>query len=174
MKKPNARQVLWDYLPFLNRQSGPINQRSAFLRNFIFFRNMSNRQLKHIRDVLYERTYREGEYIFEVDQPGAALFIIEEGEIAVEVMVGPNKYAEVATLAGGSFFGELALLDHAPRSASARAKKTSRVLALFRSDLDKLIDTAPDVAACIYKALATVVGERLKATNELIDENRAA
>lgn len=146
--------------------------RNDFLRTIPFFEHLTNQQLKVLANRLHERRYEENEYLFEVNHPGAALFVIIKGEVAVETTSHPESRTLLATIKSGEFLGELALLDQSPRSASARATKPTNVYALFRSDLSELARSHPEIACEVYRSLAFIVGERLKASNRVVDHRR--
>ncbi len=95
------------------------------------------------------------------------MFLINEGQVSVEIQKD-HFTATLATLEKGAFFGEMALLDESPRSASARAIEPTKTLALYRNDLTRLIQTDPETASHIFRALARIVGDRLRSTNELV------
>ena len=101
--------------------------------------------------------------VFAAGDSGTALFIVEEGEVSIEL---PQKGAPVvlATLHTGQYFGELSLLDGEPRSAGARATKQTTLLRLERQDLIDLVRRRPDASIRILAEL----GERLRQTNELL------
>jgi CRP-like cAMP-binding protein len=132
-----------------------------------FFNELSDRQLKTVSGILFDRKYENDELIFEEGQPGAALFLILDGKVAIE-MHRENHTTTLAILERGAFFGEMALLDEAPRSANARSLEPTYTLALYRNDLSQLIQRDPPTACQIYRALAHMVGDRLRSTNRLI------
>jgi CRP/FNR family cyclic AMP-dependent transcriptional regulator len=136
------------------------------LRVCLIFRTLSRRELKKVANIFYERKYSAGEHLFEKGQPGAAMFIIKKGRIKVVAADRDGGEWEFATLEAEDFVGELALLDDSPRSASARAVEYTEALAFFREDLYKLLDTNPEIASKIFKELAIIIGQRLKASNE--------
>lgn len=166
-----AEKLLWETLKHWKRLSPELG-RMQFLKNLPFFSELSNWQLRKVSEIVFERSYETGELIFEEGQPGAALFLIVSGQVSVEIM--KEKFtAKLAVLEKGAFFGELALLDESPRSASARAMEPTKTLALYRNDLNHLIHTDPETACHIYRALARIVGDRLKSTNELVQSEGA-
>ncbi len=169
MKSKKAAKIFWDYLSLgsNSKERQPLYQ---FLRGIEFFESLTDRQLQRVAEVLYLREYKENESLFEYGQPGAALFIIQSGEISIEIPAGEDRFTQVAVLKQNVFLGELALLDDSPRSASARALKPTKCFSLFRADLHKLVETDPEISTQIYKTLATIVGERLKLTNELLND----
>ncbi len=151
----------------------PTQEKIQFLKSLPFFEMLNHKQLLVMSRILHERTYQKGEYIFEMGQPAAALFIIKTGTISIEMLTDRGNSGQIATLTDGDFLGELALLDDSVRSASARVVKTTSTFALFRNDLLSLIPTQPEIAAHVYKALALVIGERLKATNLLLGQSQS-
>src|SRR5215510_11291928 len=161
-----ADKLLWETLGRWKRSS-PELDRIQFLKTVPFFDRLSKRQLKRVSDIIFERTYDVDESIFEEGQPGAALFLILDGKIAIEIC-RETSTTRLAVLEKGAFFGELALLDDAPRSATARALERTQTLALYRNDLDGLRHRHPRTACQIYRSLATMIGDRLRATNELV------
>jgi CRP/FNR family cyclic AMP-dependent transcriptional regulator len=167
--KKTALRILWGNLRRDDRSNGE-SDKIKFLKKFPFFQSLNKRQLTEVSQIIYERDYRENELLFDVGQPGAALFFIHSGEVSVEIRSEDGEVHQLAQLGKFSFVGEIALLDESPRSASCRAVLPAKVFAFFKSDLDKLLETEPQIAGHIYKALATIVGSRLKATNELIEK----
>ena len=137
----------------------------VLLRSMLFH-NLSRRELKKVAHIIHERSYIAGEYLFEKDQPGTAMFIIKSGLIKIVVSTQAGHEVELATLHSDDFVGELALLDDSPRSASAKAVDPTEALAFYREDLNKLLDTSPEIASKIFKELAVIIGQRLKSTNE--------
>jgi CRP-like cAMP-binding protein len=130
------------------------------------FQNLTNRELKKVSGLIYERRYQAGEYLFEKDQPGTAMFIIKSGLVNIVVPGRDGEETVLAALNPEEFLGELALLDDTPRSASAKAVEKTETLAFFREDLNELQATYPVIASQIFKDLAVMIGRRLKAANE--------
>jgi CRP-like cAMP-binding protein len=157
---------LWETLERWKRSS-PELDRIQFLKTVPFFDQLSNRQLKSLSDIMFERTYDIDELIFEEGQPGAALFLILDGKVAVEVF-RETSTTRLAVLQKGAFFGEMALLDETPRSATARALERTRTLALYRNDLLGLVQRDAKTACQIYRSLAGTIADRLRLTNELV------
>ncbi len=140
----------------------------AFLKSIPLFKKLKKNQIAEVAKILHDRVYEKNECLFEIGQPGAALFLIREGEVSIEA---PNSYqtmTQLAVIKDHTFLGELALLDESPRSATARAMTQVKAFALFRSDLEHLAVRRPDISSMIYKILATMTGERLKKTNLLL------
>jgi CRP-like cAMP-binding protein len=167
MDTQNRLKIEWSF-NFRKRKSAEIS-RLAFLRKVAFFEHLSEKQLKTLSRFLHERRFEENEYLFEENHPGAALFIIATGEVAVEVEAPDQSVVQIATLKSGQFLGELALLDDSPRSASAKAVVPTQCYAFSRAELNRLQKEDPLISIEIYKTLAWVIGERLKAMNRSLD-----
>ena len=165
-RKLAADKLLWEPLGRWKRPS-PELDRIQFLKTVPFFDRLSNRQLKSVSDIMFERTYETDESIFEEGQPGAALFLILDGKVAVEICRETGT-TPLAVLETGAFFGEMALLDDTPRSANVRALERTRTLALYRNDLNGVVDRDAKTACQIYRSLAGMIGDRLRSTNELV------
>lgn len=152
----------------LNRLSGTESDpEMEFYRGVFLLNTLSPREFARVREIMHERRYDPDEFIFLKGQPGAAMFIIREGAVQI-VADSPDGESEmvIASLEEGEFFGELALLDNSPRSASARSVGRTRLAAIFRGDLEDLLLNEPLISSKIHRQLAIVIGERLRSTND--------
>lgn len=100
------------------------------------------------------RRFRRGETIFHQGDPGDSLFILEAGFVKI-VLPSPEgeEGAIIATLARGDFFGELALLDGAPHSATAVALEATQALVLGRATFERLVDEEPGLRNALFAGL---------------------
>jgi CRP-like cAMP-binding protein len=135
------------------------------LKKVPVFEDLSSGDLSHIERILHRREYRPDEVIFSQGTPGFGMYIIEEGSVKIVSEPSMNIMAE---LKSGEFFGELALLDDSPRSATAIATASCRMLCFFQSDMFDLINRRPQIGVKILLCLAKTLGERLKKANEEI------
>lgn len=164
-EKTESQSPIWSNI-FRSLISKSEQDRIDIIAEIPIFKDLNRRELRKVTDFLYERYYEAGEDIFLADQPGAAMFIITSGRVQILFENDNGEPAELAELQNGDFFGEIALLDNSPRSATARAASKTELLAIFRADLDKLMLNEPYIAARIMKQLAIVIGARLKETNK--------
>ncbi len=135
----------------------------TILRRIPIFQDLSNREIRSIERILHRRTYQEGEVIFRQGDAGVGMYIIEKG--VVSIVYEPTDQV-LAELKEGEFFGELALLDESPRSATAIAVSDCKMLGFFQPDLFGLIERNPGLGVKIVLKLAQIIGERLKSANE--------
>ena len=110
------------------------------------------------------RRFRRGEVIFHLGDPGDALFIVMSGAIKIMLPSDAGDEAILATLRPGDVFGELALLDGAPRSATATALEATETLILPRGQFRELLDTEP---AIVDALLASLASELRRLTNHV-------
>src|SRR5437868_15292415 len=97
-----ADKLLWETLGRW-RRSSPDLDRIQFLKTVPFFDRLSNRQIKRVSDIMFERKYDANESIFEEGQPGAALFLILDGKVAVEIF-RETSTTRMHGLEKGAFF----------------------------------------------------------------------
>ena len=152
----------WSNIVIDKEKKGELNK-LEIMKRITFFSDLTKKELSKVSPILYELKFQEEEYLFEMNQPGAALFIITRGVVSITIPGNNQKAIVLASLKPGDFVGELALLDDSPRSASAQAAQYSEALAFFRADFSKLIKNEPVIGGKILKRLANVIGERLKA-----------
>jgi voltage-gated potassium channel len=132
------------------------DDRIAKLRSVPLFSGLSDEALSQILDHSVDFEAAPGHVLVQPNQPGAGLFVIEEGSVTVEL-----KGREIE-LGEGEFFGELALLDeHAVHAGRVCAATPLRCLAISRHRFDELLEKEPSIA----KAMLRVLARRLADSN---------
>jgi len=127
------------------------------------FENLTSSELKEVARLTHEREYKKDEHVFKKLAPAEGMYFIIKGDVEIK---DPDSDTVFANLSDGDFFGELALLDEEPRSASAVAKSPSKLVGFFRTDLLTLMSRDPKLGNKIMMDLSRVLGERLRKTNE--------
>ena len=102
------------------------------------------------------RRYPKNTMVFCEDQSGQDMFIIQEGQIKISKVVEGNEVI-LAVLKKGEFFGEMALLENKPRSASAVAHDACRLMVVNRENFDQMVATQPQMIS----RLTTMLADRL-------------
>jgi uncharacterized membrane protein len=137
--------------------------RIELLKTIPLFESLEHDDLNTLANKLREVRAEAGCPVFEQGTEGDAMYVIEDG--AVDIVAGSGKQRVVlASLFKQQYFGELSLLDGAPRSATAIANRVTHLLALERDDFVEFIKRRPEAALSIMHE----VGERIRATNELM------
>lgn len=149
---------------FFKRFFGDPNfqRKKAFLRSLDLFKDLKNGELGQLVQSLHSRTYREGEVLFLEGDIGRALFILESGSVELTKKDADGKERPIYRLKPGDFFGEMALLEQLPRTASARSLEKSQLHLLYRSKLDALIHSYPRIGVSILGHLAQILSARLR------------
>lgn len=157
---------VWTYI------FGPPKEKRAvteLMKSLPAFEGLTQRELVTIERVLHQRLYKAGEKVFGEDMPGAGMYIIKEGEVVIKKRIDAEKEVELAVITERNFFGELALIDEMPRSASAVVNKDTVLLAFCKPDLENIKDRNPRVAAKILANIARLVCKRLVRANENLE-----
>lgn len=135
--------------------------RVLFLKNISLFQYLTLEHLLIIDQLLDQRDYLAGETIFNQDSFGTNFCIVFRGSVMIRRRYGENE-EELARLSPGEFFGEMALFDDTPRSATALAETDCTLLALDRSHFHSLIVQRPEIALELCKVMSL----RLRKANE--------
>ena len=145
------------------RKAGNDNPVITVIKTIPIFENLSKKDLDEVARLTHERTYKADEYIFKKHAPAEGMYVLIDGSVKI---IDNDSETVFASLKGGDFFGELALLDEEPRSASSVATTPSRLIGFFRTDLLTLMKKNPELGNQILLNLSRVLGERLRKTNE--------
>ncbi len=140
--------------------------RREFLRSLTLCNGLKERELGYLLQSFHSRVYNEGEVLFLEGDIGRALFVVETGRVELSKINPDGKPQRIAELKKGDFFGEMALLEQMPRSASATALEKSKILLLYRSKLDEILYHHPKVGVSIMSHLARLLSARLRKTSE--------
>ena len=106
-----------------------------------------------------------GHPLFWINERGEEFFVIQSGHVAITVPdEDGQKEVTLAVLGPGDFFGDLALIDSAPRAAQARAASDCVLGILFRADFHNILETDPRTGSRLYQQLARHVGRLLRET----------
>ena len=143
---------------------------AAILSRIPVFSSLSKVELRLIEKIVYLRNYQQNEVIFIEGEPGAGMYIIESGK--VRICLGPHadEEHEIALLEPGDFFGELALIDDHPRSATAAAIIATRLVGFFRSDLISIINRNPQMGVKIQENIMQILVRRLRITDQRLSD----
>jgi CRP/FNR family transcriptional regulator, cyclic AMP receptor protein len=127
---------------------------SAALAGIPLFAGLDAEGLESLGRETRIRRFRRGEVIFHQGDPGDALFIVLAGRVKIVLPAETGDEAILATLRAGDFFGELALLDGAPRSATATAIEATETAVLSRDRFRDLIGSDDRIRDTFLAALA--------------------
>jgi uncharacterized membrane protein len=139
------------------------------LSDVAFFESLDDDERAVLAQHIDRRHYPAGATIFRDGEPSGAMYVIRAGEVELWLFDEDKNRVVLATFGAGEFFGELALLDEEPRTATATTLTDTDVLVVDREDLRILFSKKPDAALDVL----TVLGKRLRQTNRIV-RTRAA
>jgi len=130
------------------------------LRRIPIFQSLSDVQIAKLARLTTLRLCRKDEVIFYEDEEGDFLFVILQGRVKVTLLGIPDRFTRgygrevvLSILAAGDFFGEMALVDNEPRSATAVAVEDSQLLCLHRNDFQGSISDWRGVVQALLRSL---------------------
>ena len=144
-----------------------VNLKLDILHKMPLFRFVTYQELVRVLNITSVRNYTEGESVVDEGDEGDELYVVLTGR--VKVHSGDTTLVE---LGPGQHFGEMALVDKAPRSASVSALQPSKLLAIKRRDFFEMIKKDHDVAVKLLWSFLGVLAQRLRSTSRELGEAR--
>ncbi|MET0268421.1 MAG: cyclic nucleotide-binding domain-containing protein [Duganella sp.] len=142
-------------------KSQEMSPRLLQLKESPLFATLTPLELKAIDGLMHERRYLADEIIFDEGEDGQALYMLMSGRVLISRLHHGGREL-VAEVGPGDFFGDMALLDNAPRNAQTRAIDNCEVAVFFRADFMGLMETDAVIGYKIALALARHLGGRLR------------
>jgi CRP/FNR family transcriptional regulator/CRP/FNR family cyclic AMP-dependent transcriptional regulator len=144
--------------------AGPLDLET--LRQSFVLRGLPQAELEQVAALMRRRTYRRGEAVCRQGDPGEALHVVLEGRLKVVIAAETGDEVIPTVLGAGDLFGELALLDGGPRSATVVALEPVATAILNRADFLQLLRRSP---VAVEGLLAALAGTIRRDSDELAD-----
>jgi CRP-like cAMP-binding protein len=125
------------------------------LKQVSLFSQVSDDTLTGLVAQLNRKAFRKGTIIFHKDQAGDALYIVESGRIRIFLPTAAGEELTVDVAGPGDVFGELALLDGRPRSASAATLEDTVTFTIRREEFQRYLGQAPKLAVALVELLSS-------------------
>jgi uncharacterized membrane protein len=138
--------------------------RVALLKTIPMFFGLAPDDLDALAQSLTERRFAADEMVFHLGDPGSAMYIVADGAVNIHLPGEGARRVALKDVARGEYFGELALFDDKPRSASALATTDAVLFELDRDTLTGYLERRPRAAVAILRTMS----EHLRATNALL------
>ncbi|MBN1897802.1 MAG: cyclic nucleotide-binding domain-containing protein [Spirochaetes bacterium] len=143
---------------------------AKILTRINIFKGLTPFERAKISRYFRKREYNPGEMIVKEGQSGDRMYVIREGAVKVAKSLSKSKEQVLANLVDGDFFGDMALLDGSPRSASVYAISKVKMLELYRASLQEFIDREPRIGVKMLYNVARILAERIRASGDKIKD----
>ncbi len=140
----------------------------SYLAKYAPFKTFDGNDLEALGSVGEEKSVKKDELVFDEDSKGDSMYVIKSGSVKILKKV-KNQENTIAVLNPGEFFGEMALLDGLPRSATVRATADSEVLMVSLDGYQKLRREKPHTALKLMDIIIKVLSNRLRQANKNLE-----
>ncbi len=142
-------------------------ERRVEIKKMKIFQYLSDNEIDKISSLLTQQSYKADDIIFHEGDEGDTMYLVSRGCVSIlfELKQGKRR-KRVASFGEGVFFGDMALLEEKPRSASAIADQDTELFALTRKDYLQLLEAEPQIASKIQLGIAKELSARLRSTSE--------
>jgi serine/threonine protein phosphatase PrpC/CRP-like cAMP-binding protein len=145
-----------------------VNLKLEILHAMPLFRFVSYQELVRVLNITDVKAFKAGDTVVQEGDEGDELFIVLTGKVRVHA-----GGSTITALGPGQHFGEMALVDKSPRSASVTAEQESRLLTIRRKDFFDLVRKDHDVAVKLLWSFLGVLAQRLRSTSRELGDSRA-
>ena len=140
------------------------------LKQIDILSSLTENECCQLYSVMRQLQIGKGEILFSEGDSGDEMYIVVDGCISITVNTSDGDKVEVAVIKGGEFFGEMSILENAPRSATCCAKDQSTLLTFSKEDFFNLIDNYPETAIKILYRMLNTTTSRLQDTGTFLSE----
>ena len=118
------------------------------------FRNLNHDELSALRRITQERRFTAGQEIFREGEPGDGVYVVNDGLVEISGSLGQNERRVFSRIGSGEVFGEMAVIEHRPRSASATAARDTTVHFIPRGEILYLVERSPGLAMSLLQEIS--------------------
>jgi CRP-like cAMP-binding protein len=146
-------------------QSPSSEMQTAFFRKFPLFADLDDRELAAVAAVAKTRRYAKDDVVFYADESGDVFCLIQAGQVKVTMISPEGKEIILSLLGPSDFFGEMALLDDEPRSATIVATESLELVTIWRKDFLQILSENFDIT----KKVLAQISRRLRSASSRIE-----
>jgi CRP/FNR family transcriptional regulator, cyclic AMP receptor protein len=145
-----------------------LQHRAAVLARTELFQGIDEATQRRIAEHVAERVVERGQCVFVQDEPGDRMYVLAEGAVKLYVSSRDGDIVELVRHRPPACFGEVALLDGGPRSATAEAVERSTLLVITRAELVALLRAEDQVADGLLRILGAIVRRTTRQVGDLV------
>ncbi|MBA7599301.1 hypothetical protein ES703_06332 [subsurface metagenome] len=139
--------------------------KTSILKKIYLFQYLDDNELEHILNIASAKIYKEEAVIFNEGEKGDAFYVVLKGSVRISTVVPGVGEEALAVLKKGNYFGEMALIDNAPRSASAVANEDTVLLKITDANFRNLLVKDRKLAYKLLWGLVKTFSKRLRETD---------
>jgi CRP/FNR family cyclic AMP-dependent transcriptional regulator len=136
------------------------------VKNSMLLQDLSDEDLDKLATYCEMRTMNEGTTVFIENMPGEALFLITQGSIRISKMFAEGDEKTLVALGPEDVFGEMAVIDGLPRSATARVAENAELISFKKKDLERLCSEDATLALMLVSNIVRVFSKRVRESSE--------
>jgi signal transduction histidine kinase len=169
-----AENVVKILHPFsLPRESLVYNFRMVSIEENKLFKALTPTELELLRKATREITFAAEQLIFKEGDAGDGIYFVKDGMVQISAVVGYGDLKVLTRIPAGELFGEMAVLDNQPRSASATAETVTTVYFINRAEWEQLLERAPRLAVLLVREVIRRLREfNTKYVREILESER--
>ena len=150
------------------RRPASTDSESIPVESYELFRGLTAEEIRVMAGVLEHRSYRPNEVIVEMGAVAREMFFVKRGSVIATLKLASGGQKRLSVISPGMAFGEVGMLDHAPRTARVIAETDAECHLLKREDFDALGETHPRIKITLLTNMALGIARLLrKATREI-------
>lgn len=143
-----------------------LGERAEAIGKISIFSGLGPAALQQLASIASEESFKLGDFVFREGSPGDALYLLLTGKVRISREVAGMGEEALAILAPGDYFGEMSIIDGAPRSADARVHERCGLLVIKKADMEDLLFLDKDLAYEILWSWVRTLSARLRETND--------
>lgn len=142
-----------------------MDSKTSILKKIYLFNKLNEDELKHILNIASATSYKKDTVIFNEGDKGDAFYVVLKGNIRISTNVPGVGEEALAILKKGDYFGEMSLIDNAPRSASAISNEDTVLLKITDANFRNLLVNDHNIAYKLLWELVKTLSKRLRETD---------
>ncbi|MCL1818365.1 MAG: diguanylate cyclase [Spirochaetaceae bacterium] len=142
----------------------------AALKKTLIFSGLEEHELANLVARMKRESFARGETVFREGEEGEDLYVILKGTIRTSMLLADGKELFIANIEKGNFFGDMAIIENAPRSATCTALEPCDLLSLSRKDFYDIIHLYPNMALKILDHMLSTLASRFKDAGAALSE----
>jgi len=147
------------------RFGGEVKEKDVLSQVYLF-RELKPSEMERLLSISKEKKVKKDEVVFKEGDIGDAFYLIVAGSVRISTLVPGVGEEALTILKAGEYFGEMALIDDAPRSASAIANEDTMLLFMGKDDFRRLLEQQTDIAYKLLWVFTKTLSARLRKTDE--------